>query len=331
MKKPLISVVIPTYNRAPFVVEAIESILRQTEQDFEIIVVDDGSKDDTRQALEKYSGRIRYIYQDNAGCSAARNRGIREAGGEWLTFLDSDDLWLEKKLETQIGDIRAMPGAVAHATNAFIYRGHIGKETDLFDFTGFSKVVAGNPVFVERPLLWQMEYGICGWPQNLMVRREVVLATPLFDTALKLKQDMDLCDQLATKGPLIVNRTPLTRIMRRNESASLNLSNRSEDKILAHGEAIVLYRRLRESASLDDRERREVERRLSKACSSLGIELLRKGDAEAGASRLKEGYEIRPSAVSFAKSLFRFLPAGATDRAFAAWRGEKPRSRSRGR
>ena len=99
---PKVSVVIPTYNRANRVGSTIDSVLAQTFSDLEVIVVDDGSSDGTGQVLrEAYGDRIRYIYQNNQGASVARNRGIEEARGEWIAFLDSDDLWEKDKLEWQ--------------------------------------------------------------------------------------------------------------------------------------------------------------------------------------------------------------------------------------
>jgi len=100
---PKISVVIPTYNRVGQVQKAIESVLGQTVSDLEVIVVDDGSSDGTGQMLRKvYGDRIRYYYQANQGASAARNKGISEARGEWIAFLDSDDFWENEKLEWQL-------------------------------------------------------------------------------------------------------------------------------------------------------------------------------------------------------------------------------------
>src|SRR6267143_1280624 len=116
---PLISVIIPTYNRERFVIKAIDSILNQTVKDYEIIVIDDGSTDGTRTALEAYSKKIRYIYQENAGVSSARNAGIKKAQGEWMAFLDSDDEWTKDYLSTQMAHIRKYPHAVVHMTNAF--------------------------------------------------------------------------------------------------------------------------------------------------------------------------------------------------------------------
>jgi glycosyltransferase involved in cell wall biosynthesis len=100
---PKVSVVIPTYNRAEKVGRSIESVLAQTFRDFEIIVVDDGSTDETGATLKRVFGdSIRYYFQANQGVSVARNKGIEEAKGEWIAFLDSDDLWEREKLDWQL-------------------------------------------------------------------------------------------------------------------------------------------------------------------------------------------------------------------------------------
>jgi glycosyltransferase involved in cell wall biosynthesis len=94
-----ISVVIPTYNYARFVCEAVDSALSQSLRPQEVIVVDDGSTDDTSDRLRQFGDRIRYVFQQNGGLSKARNTGIREARGDWVAFLDSDDIWHPRKLE----------------------------------------------------------------------------------------------------------------------------------------------------------------------------------------------------------------------------------------
>jgi glycosyltransferase involved in cell wall biosynthesis len=102
MKNPKVSVVIPTYNRAGTVTKGIESVLAQTVTDLEVIVVDDGSSDDTGRVLgQAFGDKIRYYAQPNQGASVARNKGIAESRGEWIAFLDSDDLWERDKLEWQ--------------------------------------------------------------------------------------------------------------------------------------------------------------------------------------------------------------------------------------
>lgn len=100
---PRVSVVIPSYNRADKVLKTVESVLAQSFTDLEVIVVDDGSSDDTAQALrDAFGDRIHYHFQANQGVSVARNKGIELAKGDWIAFLDSDDLWEKEKVESQL-------------------------------------------------------------------------------------------------------------------------------------------------------------------------------------------------------------------------------------
>jgi glycosyltransferase involved in cell wall biosynthesis len=106
---PRVSVVIPTYNSGVMVKEAIESVLAQTYSDFEIVVVDDGSTDNTECIVRQFGDRVRYFKQENQGVSAARNTGIKQSLGDYVAFLDSDDLWLSEKLAEQIPWLEADP------------------------------------------------------------------------------------------------------------------------------------------------------------------------------------------------------------------------------
>lgn len=106
---PEVSVVIPTYNSAQYVVEAVESVLAQTYQDFEILVIDDGSTDETEQVMRSYPAPVRYIRQQNGGVARARNRGIQESRGRYVAFLDADDTWLLCKLERQLEALQQQP------------------------------------------------------------------------------------------------------------------------------------------------------------------------------------------------------------------------------
>lgn len=102
MSSPLISVIIPTFNRSYCLAETLDSVLGQSFKNFELIVVDDGSTDATPQLLDQYTGRLTYLHISHAGPSAARNAGIGIARGDYIAFLDSDDLWMPRKLERQI-------------------------------------------------------------------------------------------------------------------------------------------------------------------------------------------------------------------------------------
>lgn len=107
---PAVSVVIPAFNYGRFVTEAVDSVLRQTLPVGEVIVVDDGSTDDTRGRLSQYGARVKYVYQQNRGLSAARNTGIREAASDWIAFLDADDLWHPAKLEREFHAVSRLDG-----------------------------------------------------------------------------------------------------------------------------------------------------------------------------------------------------------------------------
>jgi glycosyltransferase involved in cell wall biosynthesis len=114
---PTVSVIIPTYNRASMVKEAIESVLEQSYQDFEIIVVDDGSTDNTREIVSGLSEKIIYLFQENHGVSSARNHGIQQARGKYIAFLDSDDLFLPEKLEKQVACMENNPEVILSHTS----------------------------------------------------------------------------------------------------------------------------------------------------------------------------------------------------------------------
>lgn len=116
MQECLVSVVIPVYNGALYLEESLNSVLEQSYQPIEVIVVDDGSSDETPDLLERFSGRIIRIAQSNKGPAAARNRGITAARGQYVSFLDADDLWHADKLTRQIDHLQSTPGADACVT-----------------------------------------------------------------------------------------------------------------------------------------------------------------------------------------------------------------------
>jgi len=188
---PKVSVIIPTYNRAHLVTLAIESVLSQTYQDFEIIVVDDGSRDNTQAIIESISDpKIRYLYQANQGPGAARNTGIRAATGQYVAFLDTDDLLLPEKLALQVEALGKQPelGLVAG--------GHLFVDE------------AGKPLAERRPWLSHPELSLTTWlytcPITInaaLVRREWLARAAGFDPALGGQaEDWDLWLRLAYLG-----------------------------------------------------------------------------------------------------------------------------------
>jgi glycosyltransferase involved in cell wall biosynthesis len=186
--QPLSSVIIPAYNQGQYLGEAIESVLRQTRQDFEIIVVDDGSTDDTRAVVAGYRDpRIRYLYQQNQGLPAARNTGIRAAEGEYLSFLDSDDLFLPHKLELLTGQLEQHPEAGLAAGQAIPFDEWGQHPDQLFDAplpSDGARLLLHNPLHVGSVVLrrsWQQRVG-------------------LFDATLRSYEDWDLWLRLLRAG-----------------------------------------------------------------------------------------------------------------------------------
>jgi glycosyltransferase involved in cell wall biosynthesis len=148
-----ISAVIPVYDRENTIVRAIDSVLAQEYPAVEIIVVDDGSKDHTREIVETYGDKVRYVYQDNSGVAAARNRGVYEANSEWIAFLDSDDYWLPKHLKRITEAMHATKGAAA------LYFSDLKRPVDEgggthWDFCGFS--ITGTYEFRQDASEWAL-------------------------------------------------------------------------------------------------------------------------------------------------------------------------------
>ena len=138
--RPFVSVVIPTFNRARQVQAALKSVLAQTYREFEAIVVDDGSTDGTGDAIQELisngAKQVRYFFQPNQGQSAARNKGTDEARGEWVAFLDSDDVWLPEKLEWQVRAIEQFQGKCCACITDARLVDNLGMDTTAFRESG---------------------------------------------------------------------------------------------------------------------------------------------------------------------------------------------------
>lgn len=188
---PRVSVIIPTFNRSQQVVRAVRSVLNQDFRDFEIIVVDDGSTDNTAAALKDYVPLIRYLRQPvNRGVSAARNRGIKSSTAPWTAFLDSDDYWLKQKLQVQMEFLERHPAAIACQTQeVWIRRGrrvnprrkHKKPSGDIFEQSLRLCLVS---------------------PSSVIVKRVVFEEVGFFDEALPAGEDYDLWLRISCRYPI---------------------------------------------------------------------------------------------------------------------------------
>ena len=183
------SIIIPTYNRLSFLKEAVESVLNQTYQDFELILVDDGSTDATKEFAAGLSNRLKYIYQENSGASAARNHGISESQGEYITFLDSDDLWLENKLQVEIDFLKTNREAMVCYTDEIWIR----------------KGMRVNPKNKHRKYsgwIFEQCLPLCiVSPSSVLMKREFFESVGYFDETLPACEDYDLWLRASLKLP----------------------------------------------------------------------------------------------------------------------------------
>ena len=204
---PAVSVIIPTYNRAARVSAAVKSVMAQTPSELEIIIVDDGSTDGTEQVIRPFvedsGGRISYFRQDNRGVSAARNKGIALARGDWIAFLDSDDVWIPEKLEWQFRAIRQSGGRCgACYANARLVYGADNKPT-VFDLSGvLHRDVIGMLNDATR-LIVTPRRTMPIWLPTLVMRAELVRCAGGFDPQLRLGEDVDFIFRLAIDSCII--------------------------------------------------------------------------------------------------------------------------------
>jgi len=207
-----VSVVIPTHNRCQLLDLTLRSVFAQRNVGFEVIVVDDASTDETSRLLKKLGERVRVIRHDRAGgVSAARNRGIAEARGRWVAFLDDDDLWAPDKLECQLE-------ALQLSGRQWAYAGAV-------DITTNHRVLAGEaPAPPDRLVKELMARNMLpAGASNVIVRREWLPSPPVFDGTFYHSADWDLWIRLARQGPPAYVPKPLVAYRFHAGSASLDL------------------------------------------------------------------------------------------------------------
>jgi glycosyltransferase involved in cell wall biosynthesis len=195
MKEPAaVSVIIPAYNCEQYVAEALDSVFAQTLYPHEIFVVDDGSTDGTRRVLDAYIPQIIYVYQHNRGAAAARNNAIRRATGDFIAFLDADDLWLPEMLASQIDCFRKHPtcGLVYTDMKMFDASGIIHESVR--DWLGMSMPVG----YVFPELFWETLF--C--PSSVLCRRECFDEVGLFDDTLRHGDDYQMWLRIARRFEL---------------------------------------------------------------------------------------------------------------------------------
>ncbi|MCU0722688.1 MAG: glycosyltransferase [Planctomycetes bacterium] len=278
------SVVVPTFERRGFVVEAVRSVLAQTWRDLEAVVVDDGSTDGTAEAVAAIGDpRVRVVRKEHSGIAATRNRGIAEARGGFLAFLDSDDLWVPEKLEKQMALFRGDTGFV-YARYRSVSDGR----------TLRSKPVGGPSGRIYHALLRR----IFVQTSTAVVRREAAEAVGPFDESLAYADEYDFFLRLAERFPcgFVDEDLVIYRIHGGNESR--------REKVRV-SENLEVYRRIFRREGLDRETRRIAAGRVARYAGQLARLLDAEGDREGAAAALREGIAARPLSPGLRWALWR--------------------------
>lgn len=265
----LISVIIPTYNRAGLLTDALKSVIAQTDSNFEIIVVDDGSTDNTKEILSPYMNSIKYIFEDNKGPAAARNRGLLESRGDFIAYLDSDDMWEKNKLQKQRElfekDCSLM---LVHTDEIWIRKGIRVNQMKKHQ-------KSGGDIF-ERSL----ELCLIS-PSAVMMRRELFDEIGLWDENLPFAEDYDLWLRILTKYPVGYISEPLV-IKRGGHSDQQSRKFIGGDKFRIY--AII---KLLRTDKLNQKQKDAAIEMLRKKCLIYGNGCIKHGRTEEGERFIK--------------------------------------------
>ncbi len=258
---PIVSVIIPTFNRGWVIREAIDSVLNQAFGSFELIVVDDGSTDNTRDILAEYKDRITLIKQRNRGVSAARNRGMDTASGKFIAFLDSDDLWLPQKLNRQIEFFDSNPEALICQT----------QETWLRDGV---RVNPGKRHRKISGMIFEPSLRLClVSPSAVMIKRALFDEVGFFDESLPACEDYDMWLRVGYKHPIFLIDRPL--IIKRGGHADQLSKNPALDKYRIKALKKILDRNV-----LSEKQHRAAVKVLQEKCTIYAAGCQKRGRTE---------------------------------------------------
>jgi glycosyltransferase involved in cell wall biosynthesis len=253
---PQVSVVIPAYNSARYVREAIQSVLSQTYSKFEVVVVDDGSTDDTESAVRSFGDRVTYVRQDNKGAGAARNEGIKKSEAPYVAFLDSDDLWLPGKLAEQIPLLEQDPEiGLVYSDWAVVPQQGETEQSHLRNLPATSGYVFDALVQ-------------CGFilTSGTVVRRSCLDDVGIFDETLAIAQDYDLWLRIAYRWKVTLVNKPLVIKREWNGNLSSNLRKTVTEEIA------LFEKILRDFPNMSPRRRRLVRHQLSLCYRDVGYD-----------------------------------------------------------
>lgn len=317
-ERTTVSVIIPAYRVASYIAEALDSVLTQANERVQVIVINDGSPDTDalEQVLDRYLHRIVYLKQENRGVSSARNVGIRAAQGEWLAFLDGDDMWLPDYLESHFATLSADPGIDMVFGNAILF----GDTPLVGRVTTEISAAPGDITFLKAVA------GECTIAYCAVVRRELVIRAGMFDTRLRGSEDFNLWLRVLKAGGRIVHQQkPLYRYRQREGSATSDpvwMNERILESLQLAEETIPTSSE--EHAGLE-KHRRRVKAELALA---RGKRAFRSRDWDSAISHYGEALKLRPARKIQAILFFLRLCPGLTYTVYN-WREKRVSGRVR--
>ena len=272
-----VSVIVPAYNSADYTVETVESVLAQTYENFELIVVDDGSTDHTRTAMESFGDALTYIYKENGGACSARNLGINRSHGEFVTCLDCDDLWLPDKLQRSVERLEARPDLALVFTSCYL----IDKDGNITGKTNYK-------IKLHKPYVELLYENYITAP-SVVMRRSCLDQVGLFDERIFIPADWDLWLRLARCFPIDYIDAPLSKYRMVSNYTLRNAEQYIEETQYVMDKHFTLSPEL----MAEDRNRS-----LSKLYVDYGTLHRENGDMRRARKRLREAIRLNPCAWS---------------------------------
>jgi glycosyltransferase involved in cell wall biosynthesis len=302
-----VSVIIPTYQSEQFIRQAIDSVLAQTYKDYEVIVVDGKSTDGTMKVLKSYGNSIRTLTQNGKGIANARNFGIVESKGEYISFLDSDDLWLRDKLAIQVRFLDQKPASVGLIySDAFLFpEDDVSRLSYLANKRAFQ---VGNPH--SGKVLGQLFIANFIPASTVMVRRTCFERVGLFDESLVFCEDIDMWMRIAEYFEIDYQRMVLGKVRLHLGSATQNKEQLLRSQIILENKTMKRMPYLLERFGLKNIQRSHMKKRLG-----LGIEYLRKNKKDDARQEFERCIRMRPSsAKAYFLLIFTLFPFSLIDR-----------------
>ena len=286
---PKVSILIPTYNCAATIAGTLDSVFKQPYRDFEIIVIDDGSTDNTREVLQPYSGRIRYLYQENLGAVKARLLGLRSAAGEYIALVDADDVWLPDKLSLQVQVLETYPGIDFLFTDFQDFNEKEFSPRSCFDGSKVFRKIPVRPVSAAHPyckvftrdMMYDYLQGNFILPSTLLMRKTMCFDLGMFTDDPAIREQYEFCLRALHRLKMAF----IDRVLVHRRFRGTNLTMNAA---LWHERTVVLCQRALQYPWLDKRCKDFLATSMRQSYYWLGADQFKKGNVAQARNLLRQ-------------------------------------------